>query len=158
MPARLFPYRRLAHLSVVLLIIAFAFAACAASGVGTTTPGAQSIAQATHTPTHAATRTPTPKPTATPQPAPTDTPVPPPPAPTCIPGAVNCNPYGYNFEPGNLIYNPPGNFCTYFNCIASFWDGRGYVIQCVDGTFSKSGGIQGSCSHHGGNSRPLYSH
>jgi hypothetical protein len=30
------------------------------------------------------------------------------------------------------------------------------VMQCADGAFSKSGGIQGSCSHHGGNSRPLY--
>jgi hypothetical protein len=28
---------------------------------------------------------------------------------------------------------------------------RGYVIQCQDEAFGKSGGIQGSCSYHGGN-------
>ena len=31
----------------------------------------------------------------------------------------------------------------------------GYVEQCKDSMFSKSGGIQGSCSQHGGNLRPL---
>jgi hypothetical protein len=30
------------------------------------------------------------------------------------------------------------------------------VIQCKDGTFSKSGGVRGSCSSHGGNGRTLY--
>ena len=106
-----------------------------------------------------ATTKPVPTATATPAPVPTDTPVPaPPPAPTCIPGAVNCNPWGYNFAPGNLIYNAPPGFCAYFNCIANFPNGRGYVIQCQDMTFSKSGGIQGSCSRHGGDLRPLYSH
>jgi len=66
------------------------------------------------------------------------------------------NPWGYNFEGGSFIYNPPYTFCNYFPCIPSFWDGSGYVIQCTDGDFSKSGGIQGSCSYHGGNWRPLY--
>ena len=32
------------------------------------------------------------------------------------------------------------------------------IIQCRDGTFGKSGGIQGSCSGHGGNVRALYAH
>jgi hypothetical protein len=66
------------------------------------------------------------------------------------------NPYGYTFCGGSTIYSPAGDICDYIDCIASFWDGRGYVMQCVDGMFSKSGGIQGSCSHHGGNSRALY--
>jgi hypothetical protein len=107
--------------------------------------------------------------TATPKPAaPTATPKPHAPSPTATPNsqptatpcpAVNCNPWGYNFSPpGNLIYNPPSGFCTYFNCIASFWNGTGYVIECQDLTFSKTGGISGSCSHHGNDYRPLYSH
>jgi len=77
----------------------------------------------------------------------------PPPPPACPP--YNSNPYGFCFEVGSLIYNPPSDFCLYFDCIGNFWNGRGYVIQCQDGEFSKSGGIQGSCSYHGGNSRAL---
>jgi hypothetical protein len=73
-----------------------------------------------------------------------------------VPTGVNGNPWGYNFECCNFIYSPPAGFCSYFACIPSFWDGNGYVMQCQDAMFSKSGGIQGSCSHHGGNLRPLY--
>lgn len=65
------------------------------------------------------------------------------------------NPWSYNFCGGTVISSPPSNFCSYFNCIASFAAGRGYVIQCADRTFSKSGGISGSCSGHGGNARAL---
>ena len=72
--------------------------------------------------------------------------------------AVNCNPWGYDFNPGNLIDNPPSAFCSYFACIPSFGNGNGYVMECADSMFSKSGGIQGSCSRHGGDWRPLYSH
>ncbi len=109
--------------------------------------------------TPAPTATATPLPTATPRPAPTATPLPPAP-PTPCPG-VNCNPWGYNFTPGNLIYSPPGNFCTsrYFTCISSFSSHtNGYVVECHDGDFSHSGGVQGACSYHGGEWRPLYSH
>jgi uncharacterized protein YraI len=66
------------------------------------------------------------------------------------------NPWGYNFTCCKFIYSPPPNFCSYFGCIENFWKGNGYVIQCKDGTFSKSGGLKGSCSSHGGNNRPLY--
>jgi hypothetical protein len=67
------------------------------------------------------------------------------------------NPWGYNFDSGALIYNPPSNFCSYFACIASFWNGIGYVVQCLDGTFSLSGGRTGVCSSgHGGFYRNLY--
>lgn len=94
-------------------------------------------------------------PTPTPAPAPTATPKPKP-QPTCIPGAVNCNPWGYNFSHGSYIYNPPYNFCNYFNCIASFWEHtNGYVEECQDSTYSHSGGVRGSCSYHGGNWRAL---
>ena len=88
-------------------------------------------------------------------------PTPIPPTPTPCPG-VNCNPWGYNFTPGNLIYTPPSDFCAYFNCISSFYEpddpDNGYVVECSDGTYSQSGGERGACSYHGGVSRPLYSH
>jgi hypothetical protein len=34
--------------------------------------------------------------------------------------------------------------------IPNYDNGRGYRVQCDDGTYSQSGGIQGACSHHGG--------
>ncbi len=67
------------------------------------------------------------------------------------------NPYGYNFCGGSYIYNPPSDICSYLSCIANFWNGRGYIEECQDGMFSKSGGIQGSCSYHHGNRQPLFS-
>jgi hypothetical protein len=137
----------------------------------TATPTQQQVAQisSTETPTQdvatpPATLPPTPTPTPVPTkpPAPTPTPIPTkPPAPTPTPQpetGVNGNPWGYDFNPGTLITNPPTNFCQYFGCIGSFWDGKGYVIECKDGMYSKSGGRSGSCSHHGGNSRILYAH
>ena len=113
------------------------------------------------TPTVIPTATATPKPSPTHQPTPTPTRVPQPtPRPTQPPAcqAVNGNPWCYNFTPGNYITSPPSNFCSYFSCIASFWNGHGHVEECQDTEYSLSGGIQGSCSHHGGNLQPLYSH
>jgi hypothetical protein len=120
-------------------------------------PTASAFPTATPSPTLTTTPTATPTPHLALAPTHTPQPTPPPPTPTPCPG-VNCNPWGYNFTPGNLIYHPPSKFCTYFNCIASFWSGKGYVEECQDSTYSLSGGIPGSCSHHGGNLRPLYSH
>lgn len=82
-------------------------------------------------------------------------------AATATPAASNLcgassNPWGYNFCAGSFISSPPSNFCSYFACIASFWNGIGYVMQCSDLMFSLSGGRRGSCSYHGGNYRPLY--
>jgi hypothetical protein len=114
----------------------------------------------TPTPTLQPAPQPTAQPTAKPTPKPTTSPPPPiaTSTPTTCPG-VNCNPWGYNFTPGNLIYNPPGTFCAYFNCIQSFWTTtNGYVEECHDATFSHTGGRSGSCFRHGGNWRPLYSH
>jgi hypothetical protein len=34
--------------------------------------------------------------------------------------------------------------------IPNYENGRGYRVQCEDGTYSQSGGIQGACSWHGG--------
>ena len=75
------------------------------------------------------------------------------PLPPC---GVFGNPWCYTFEGGSYISRPPADFCLYFDCISSFWSGSGYVIECRDGWFSKSGGISGSCSYHGGNWRYLY--
>ena len=110
------------------------------------------MAPPTQAPTTPAPTTPPPPPT--PPPAPTKTVAPPPPtANTC---GAPANPWGYNFCSGGFITAPPSNFCSYFNCIASFSNGRGYVMECGDLTFGKSGGISGSCSGHGGNYRALY--
>ena len=86
-------------------------------------------------------------------PAPTKTTAKPPAPNLC---GAPANPYGYNFCNGAHITSPPGSFCSYFHCISSFWSGKGYVVECKDATFSKSGGIQGVCSQHGGYLRDLY--
>lgn len=100
---------------------------------------------------------PSPSPSPKPVAAPVAPPPPPPPPPPSTCGAP-ANPWGYNFCGGNVIYSPPGNFCSYFNCIASFWKSiLGYVDECNDGTYSHSGGRQGACSYHRGEMRPLYS-
>jgi hypothetical protein len=109
----------------------------------------------TPTPTQKPTPTPTPQPTISPTPTPT--PTQPPPTPTPCPG-VNCNPWGYNFNKGNLIYSPPTGFCSYFSCINNFLNGHGYIVECHDDEYSKTGGKQDACSSHGGVLRPLYSH
>lgn len=67
------------------------------------------------------------------------------------------NPYGYNFcGTGGYVTSPPSAICSYFNCIANFFNGRGYMVECNDGTYSMSGGIRGACSYHGGEDRPVY--
>jgi hypothetical protein len=104
------------------------------------------------TPRATAAATPKPTPKLTPRPTPKATPRPKPVSPYG-------NPWGYNFSPGSVIKSPPGDFCSYFPCIASFWDStNGYVVQCGDGDFSHSGGRSGVCSHHGGYSRTLFRH
>lgn len=123
----------------------------------------------TSEPTVKPTNTPAPTPTAIPTATPTKPPVVPTPVPTQAPPAptqppvhtgLYGNPWDYDLTPpGGLIYNPPANFCDYFNCIKSFWEStNGYVDECVDGTYSHSGGVRGACSRHGGEAQPLYSH
>jgi hypothetical protein len=48
--------------------------------------------------------------------------------------------------------NPPADFCATHQCIENFDNGRGTAVQCNDGEWSMSGGIQGACSDHGGES------
>lgn len=42
------------------------------------------------------------------------------------------------------------DFCDTHDCIPNYDDGNGYTVQCADGSYSQSGGIQGACSGHGG--------
>ena len=84
------------------------------------------------------------------------------PPPTQAPQPSTCgapsNPYGYNFcGDGGYVTDQPGNICDYFDCIESFWRGRGYMVECGGGTYSMSGGIRGACSDHDGEDRPVYS-
>lgn len=83
------------------------------------------------------------------------------PTPTPCPG-VNCNPWGYNFTPGNLIYNPPADFCNYFACAPNFNQPHHmhsrYVVECNDGMYSQFVGRRETCALHGGVLRPLYAH
>jgi hypothetical protein len=67
------------------------------------------------------------------------------------------NPWRYGFCGSHLITAPASAFCSYFACISSFANGLGYVVQCGDGKYSKSGGRTGVCSQHGSFKRNLYS-
>jgi hypothetical protein len=68
------------------------------------------------------------------------------------------NPFGYNFcGNGAHVTSPPLNVCDYFNCINSFWNGNGYMVECNDGMYSMSGGLRGACSYHDGEERAVYS-
>jgi len=68
------------------------------------------------------------------------------------------NPYGYNFcGRGLVITLPDADVCNYFSCIASFWRGKGFMVECRDGEYSMSGGRSDACSDHGGESREVYS-
>ena len=99
---------------------------------------------------------------ASPSPVPTPSPITTPsPTPITAPVANLCgapaNPWNYNYCGGSLITSPDSGICQYFACLSSFWNGTGYVVQCVDGKLSKSGGHTGVCSQHGGFQRNLYS-
>jgi hypothetical protein len=136
--------------AVVMLLMACGGPEPAASLAPVSTPVLESTPASSPSPSAAPKPAPTPAPTARPT-----APPPPPPAENLC-GAPS-NPWHYNFCGGSLIYSPPSSFCYYFPCIASFWKStNGYVDQCMDGTFSHSGGVQGACSHHGGERRPLY--
>jgi hypothetical protein len=75
------------------------------------------------------------------------------PVPRC---GAPANPIGFTFCPGTLVTLPDLRACAYFACVPNFRHGDGYLIQCRDGQLSMSGGIRGSCSHHGGDLRPVY--
>src|SRR5689334_3497397 len=66
------------------------------------------------------------------------------------------NPMGYTFCGGSRITAPDPRTCQYYTCIPNFDNGRGYLVACVDGRVSMSGGVQGACSSHGGVGRQVY--
>lgn len=67
------------------------------------------------------------------------------------------NPYGLNLcGRGSHVFQPPADVCLYFDCIANFDNGVGYMEQCQDGMYSMSGGRQGACSYHGGERQAVY--
>lgn len=141
-----------------LIICALCGTSANAAGIfntPTSTPTPTQVAQAT---TAHVTSVPVATPTKAPTPTPVlPTPVPPTPTPNPCPNAPYGNPWCYNLNGGSLIYNPPADFCAYFPCITNFDNGRGFVNECNDGDYSKSGGIRGDCSDHGGEKQPLYS-
>jgi hypothetical protein len=51
---------------------------------------------------------------------------------------------------GSYSHSSDAQFCSTHQCIGAFQTESGYIVQCVDGTYSHAGGIQGACSHHGG--------
>lgn len=139
--------------------------ALAATSNVTPTAGATPTLDQAPTPTQQVIPTPTPiPPTPTPVPPtptpipPTPTPIPPTATPTQAPAQANTTVYNFDPNGGQLIYNPPADFCASHPCITNFPNGNGYVMQCNDGMYSRSGGIRGSCSRHGGDKQPLYAH
>jgi hypothetical protein len=51
---------------------------------------------------------------------------------------------------GSTCHAEDAKFCSEHECIPNFPNGHGEVVECADGKWSHSGGIQGACSDHGG--------
>jgi hypothetical protein len=51
---------------------------------------------------------------------------------------------------GSYSHATDTQFCSTHQCIENFPNGSGYIVQCVDGEWSHSGGLSGACSDHGG--------
>jgi|SRR5579884_448617 len=90
-------------------------------------------------------------------PPPTAPPATPAPTPRLVTATCGAppNPWGYGFCHGSDFFTVPADFCQYFDCIPSFGDSSGYIVQCRDGEYSNAGGRRGACSSHGGESRAL---
>lgn len=67
------------------------------------------------------------------------------PSSTAIPSSPDDSP-----PPDDSTPSPDSGFCATHDCIPNYPNGNGTTVQCQDGTYSHSGGIQGACSHHGG--------
>ncbi|MHA4946905.1 hypothetical protein ACX27O_06255 [Micromonospora sp. SD19] len=119
------------------------------------TGGAEVAAAATPAPTHSgapalihpvdpalALKTPPPKQKKSPRPSPSATT-----DPRC--GAPE-NPLGYGFCGGTRIRKPAAEVCDWFDCVPQFWAGRGYLVQCRDGSVSLAGGRSHACAEHRG--------
>ncbi|MFK4242455.1 hypothetical protein ACI2KV_06215 [Micromonospora chokoriensis] len=91
---------------------------------------------------------PPPKPTKASRPSPSTTPR----GPRC--GAPE-NPLGYDFCGGTRIRKPAAEVCDWFDCVPQFWAGRGYLVQCRDGSVSLAGGQPKACADHQGVRRTI---
>ncbi|MGS2616384.1 hypothetical protein ACVCAH_17940 [Micromonospora sp. LZ34] len=66
------------------------------------------------------------------------------------------NPMGYDFCGGNRIRRPVAEICDWFDCAPQFWAGRGYLVQCRDGSVSLTGGQRAACAEHRGVRRTVW--
>ncbi|SBT52426.1 hypothetical protein [Micromonospora auratinigra] len=66
------------------------------------------------------------------------------------------NPFGYDFCGGQRIRKPAAGVCDWFDCVPGFWAGKGWLVQCRDGTVSLTGGQRDSCAGHQGFRRTLW--
>ncbi|MEU5912900.1 hypothetical protein [Micromonospora sp. NPDC047527] len=65
------------------------------------------------------------------------------------------NPLGYDFCGGTRIRRPAAEVCDWFECVPQFWAGRGYLVQCRDGSVSLTGGRSDACAEHRGVRRTI---
>ncbi|WP_028569252.1 hypothetical protein [Salinispora tropica] len=76
------------------------------------------------------------------------------PAPSPIAAPDLCgaptNPLGYGFCAGDPIRKPVTEVCDWLDCVPGFWDGRGYLVQCGNGSVSLAGGSPRVCGQHDG--------
>jgi hypothetical protein len=93
--------------------------------------------------------TPTARPTRKPSPRPSSSAMS---GPRC--GAPE-NPLGYDFCGGTRIRKPAVEVCDWFDCVPQFWAGRGYLVQCRDGSVSLAGGRASACAEHRGVRRTI---
>ncbi|MFJ8577195.1 hypothetical protein [Micromonospora sp. NPDC093277] len=66
------------------------------------------------------------------------------------------NPYGYDFCGGQRIRRPARGVCDWFDCVQGFWSGKGWLVQCRDGTVSLTGGERDACAGHRGFRRTIW--
>lgn len=66
------------------------------------------------------------------------------------------NPYGYDFCGGSRIRKPARGVCDWFDCVSGFWSGRGWLVQCRDGTISLTGGQRDTCADNRGFRRTVW--
>ena len=182
-PAGLF-FTTLALLALLALLTLAACSSTAASG-GTARAnggapaanggsGSSAVSTRVTSPTAASTRVPgATAPTSVPtRPAATSTPRPPTPrpAPTATPAPSGgcgiyylCNPWRYTFVCCQNVYlqmvgaPTAPQFCALFNCNITFYANNGAIVQCGDGTFTRTSGIgkdSNTCTS-GGTRRPL---
>lgn len=66
------------------------------------------------------------------------------------------NPFGYDFCGGQRIHRPARAVCDWFDCVNGFWSGKGWLVQCRDGTVSLTGGQRDACTDHQGFRRTVW--